>query len=148
MNFALGHAFNTPELFLNFDNKKLKMSCNDCEELTNDRHRNMLAMKIFKESVDLVLNDIIDNNVLFELPTGSRKAEIHVKRTTGDDFVQARQNGKWRDVDFLSSFFSGYQLELLMYNREGKPVRAKPIYVDKQKKDKLTENTNKGIQYC
>lgn len=148
MNLALGHAFDMSDMFLNFDNKKLRMSCNDCEEATGYRHRDKVAQRIFAESVNLVLNDIVDNNVLFELPTNGRKAEIHVKRHTGDDFATGRQNGKWRDVDYLASFFSGYQLELALYNKDGKPVREKPIYVDSKLKDKLTENTNKGMQYC
>jgi len=60
----------------------------------------------------------------------------------------ARRNGKWQDVDFLNSYFSGYQLTLNMYNKEGKPVRIKPIYLDNKLKNKLTEYTNQGKQYC
>jgi hypothetical protein len=54
-----------------------------------------LIEKIFRECLKEVLNDIIDNNITFELPTGSRRADIHVQRTSGDDFAAARRNGKW-----------------------------------------------------
>lgn len=148
MNYALGHAFNMDDLFLNFDYKKLKMTCEMCERVNNDPHKNKLVKKIFRDSVSLILNDIIESNCTFELPTGGAKSDIHVKKTEGQEFIEARKNGKWGDVDYLSSFFSGYQLCLYLYNREGKPVREKPIYVDKELKDKLTENTNKGVQYC
>ncbi len=90
----------------------------------------------------MVLNDIIDNNDTFELPVGSRKAHIHMKRTKGEDFKLARRHGKWREVDFLSSLFSGYELSLTM---EGKGIpRSKTIYVDKKLKNKIIKNTNEG----
>ena len=52
-----------------------------------------------------------------------------------------------RKRDFLASNFSGNQLTLNMYDREGRPTRTKPIYVNKKYKDKLTYYTNQGKQY-
>ena len=67
MNFALGHAFNLKHLFENFDLKRLKISCKDCQDILGyTRHRDVLAAQIFKDSVKLVIKDIIDNNVTFE----------------------------------------------------------------------------------
>jgi len=40
--------------------------------------------------MEIIFNDIIENNVTFELPTSSRKSDIHMLRVTGDDFAQAR----------------------------------------------------------
>jgi hypothetical protein len=37
-----------------------------------------------------------------------------MKRTYGNEFKKAFKNGKWRDVDFITSNFSGYQLVLEM----------------------------------
>jgi hypothetical protein len=31
-----------------------------------------------------------------------------MQRTTGEDFKKAFKRGKWRDVDFITSNFSGY----------------------------------------
>lgn len=136
MNYAVGCAFNQDEMMMNFKKQKLKTVKNK-----------ELIKKIARDSIKLVLNDIIDNNVTFQLPTGSRKADIHVRRIDGKEFVRARQNGKFQDVDFLSSNFSGNQLVLNMYDREGKPTRIKPIYLNKKYKDKLTNYTNQGKQY-
>lgn len=136
MNYAVGCAFNQDEMMINFKKQKLKTVKNK-----------ELIKKIARDSIKLVLNDIIDNNVTFQLPTGSRKADIHVRRIDGKEFVRARQNGKFQDVDFLSSNFSGNQLVLNMYDREGKPTRIKPIYLNKKYKDKLTNYTNQGKQY-
>lgn len=146
MNYALGYAFNLRDLFDNFKYKKLKMSCKDCDELFQNPHRDRVVRKVFKECFKVVLQDIIDNNVTFQLPTSPKKACIHMKRLAGDDFIHARKHGKFKDVDFLASNFSGYQLEFIM---EGSKVeRTKPIYVDKNLKDKITEKTNQGTQYC
>lgn len=136
MSYAVGCAFSQEEMFMNFDKKKLKTV-----------HNKNLIRKIARDAIKLVLNDIIDNNATFQLPTGSRKADIHVTRIVGDDFTNARQNGKFQDVDFLASNFSGNQLTLNMYDREGRPTRTKPIYVNKKYKDKLTYYTNQGKQY-
>jgi len=35
-----------------------------------------------------------------------------------------------------------------MYNKDGGVTRTKLIYVDKELKNKLTQNTNNGKQYC
>lgn len=148
MNYALGHAFNLHEMFMNFDKSKLKMTSELCQQVNGDPHKDKLIEKIFRECLKEVLNDIIDNNVTFELPTGARRADIHVQRTSGDDFAAARRNGKWQDIDFLESYFSGYQLVLNMYNKDGGVTRTKPIYVDKKLKNKLTNYTNQGKQYC
>lgn len=142
MNLAIGHAFNMDEIFENFDTSKLKLTSNESQELFNDRHLKTGCKRIFRDCVNVILNDIIDNNVTFNLPTGKNKACIHVKRTSGDQFKKAVQNGKWNDIDFLASMFSGNQLVLEMGYRE------KPIYVAGELKQKLIDNTNNGKQYC
>jgi hypothetical protein len=146
MNYATGHCFNVDDMFYNFDYSKLKMNCKDCEKINNDPHRDILVKKIFRAGMKYVLNDIVENNNTFVLPTGSKRAEIHVRRTSGEQFKKLRINGKWQDVDLFSSHFSGNELVLEMYG-SGR-CRTKPIYVDKNIKDKITENTNKGMQYC
>jgi hypothetical protein len=78
MKYAIGCAFNLNDLFMNFDKSKLKITSELCEKLIKDRHKINLVKKIFKESVKIILKDILENNVTFELPTHSRKADIHV----------------------------------------------------------------------
>ena len=148
MNYALGCAFNLDELFLNLDKSRLKMTCELCERINNDNHKDKLIKKIFRESVKIVLKDILENNVTFIMPTGGRKSDIHVKSYSNEDFVAGRKHGKWMDIDFLASYFTGNQLVLNMYDKDGGVTRIKPIYVDKNYKKILIDNTNKGKQYC
>lgn len=144
--YALGCAFNVPDLFDNFNFKKLKITCKKCVQLIGDRHRDILACQIFRECFYLVLKDVINRNVTFWLPlNGIRKCSIHMKRVTGESFKKLRQSGKWQNVDFLTSFFSGYEIGFYMLGQ--RTPREKIIYVGNDLKQIITENTNKGIQY-
>lgn len=144
---ATGAAFNTSELFINFPFKRLKITCKECKKIVNNEHRDVLATKIFREHYKTVINDVIDNNVTFKLPTGSRQCDIHMQTIKGNDFKNLRRGGKWKNVDFLKSLFTGNQLGLFMYSPK-RPPRIKNIYVNKELQDKIDENTNNGKTYC
>lgn len=143
---AMGCAFNLNEMFMNFPYNKLKLTCNDCKRINNNLHKDMLVKKIFRESMKMVLNDVIDNNITFQLPTGKKKCDIHMKKVQDEAFLNLRKSGKWSDINLLSSNFTGHELGLYMYGE--KDPRIKTIYVNKELKDKITKNTNKGMQYC
>lgn len=145
MNYAIGCAFNTDEMFMNFPFKKLKLTCEECRQINGDPHRDVLVKQVFRECLKLVLNDVIDNNVTFHLPTGAKKSNIHMKRVRGESFKNLRRAGKWQDVDILESNFTGYELGFYMYGQVS--PRVKTIYVNKPFKDRITANTNKGMQY-
>ena len=84
MKYALGCAFNLEEMLINFPYKKLHITCKDCKAITGDNHRDLLVKRVFKESVKLVIEDIIENNITFWLPlTGDKKCNMHMKRVSG-----------------------------------------------------------------
>lgn len=144
--YALGHAFSSNELFENFPYQKLELTCNQCEKIIKNRHRDILVKRIFKESLRIVLEDIIDNNITFELPLkGNKKCNIHMQRFTDTKFKKLRKSGKWRDIDYLKSMFTGYQLGFYMLGN--RTPRVKNIYLNKYYKNKITQNTNNGMQY-
>ena len=145
MNYSVGCAFNTDELFMNFPFKKLSLTCEDCQRINGDSHRDVLVKQVFRECLKLVLNDIIDNNVTFNLPTGAKKCNMHMKRVRGESFKNLRRAGKWKDVDILESNFTGYEIGFYMYGKVS--PRVKNVYVNKALKDRITANTNKGMQY-
>ena len=145
MHYSTGCAFNINEMFMNFPYKKLTLSCEDCQRINGNNHRDALVKQVFRECFKLVINDIIDSNVTFHLPTKFRKCDMHMKRVRGEAFKNLRKSGKWRDVDFLESNFTGYEIGFYIY-KEVSP-RIKTVYVSKPYKDKITANTNKGMQY-
>ena len=146
-NYAMGHCFTGKELFNNFPVNKLKMSKEQCIATYPDGSKRDLAASIFTRSVQMVVDDIINNNVDFKFPTlGQTQAYLRMKRTTGQNFKKAFKNGKWNDVDFLTSNFSGYQIVLDMESKK-RTTRQKDIYLSPKDRDRITENTNLGKQY-
>ena len=69
-----------------------------------------------------------------------------MNKTSGNDFKKAFKRGKWRDVDFLTSNFTGYQLGLLVKSKK-RPEKTKTIYLGYKHKDRITELTNEGKRY-
>lgn len=144
--YALGCAFNTDDLFYNFSYKNLKLNCKQCFDIIGDNHRSILAKQIFKYSLKLVIEDIIERNVTFWFPlTGDRKCNMHMKRVIGNDFKKLRQAGKWNDVDIINSNFSGYEIGFYMLGK--RTPRVKTVYVNNQLKQTISKYTNLGKQY-
>ena len=85
----------------------------------------------------------INNNINFELPTPS--GQLHLVPIQGEDFKKARQNGAFKDVDYLKSNFTGYEMKL---DIKTKYPRSIPVHLDSKLKNKIVEQTNKGIQYA
>ena len=128
MNYATGYAFNSKDMFANFPIDKLIISRDDCKRLFNTFDRRMVAIRIFLYAVKIILLDIINNNVTFRVPT-NKPCELYIKRTHGEKFKQARRNGKWMDVDYLASNFSGYQMDFTYIANE-RDIH-KPVYLSK-----------------
>ena len=144
--YALGCAFSMNNLFDNFPYKKLTITCKQCKAITGDNHRDILVKRIFRESVKLVINDVINNNVTFWLPlTGEKKCNIHMRRVQGTAFKNLRKAGKWKDIDILKSMFSGYELSFFMLGK--RTPRVKSIYLNKELRDRIVQNTNSGMSY-
>lgn len=144
MNIATGYCFSSKDIMANLDLSKLALTRANSIKYFNQRNRRIVAIRVFLFCIKTILLDIINNNVTFMLPT-KRECYIYMKKTSGEDFKQARRNGKWLDVDYLMSNFSGYQMEFVYIASER--MITKPIYVNKELRDIITENTNKGKQY-
>lgn len=145
MNYATGYALTTKDLFKSFDISRLKLTAKECEELLGNRHKERIVHEVFKYAVKLVIDDIIHNNATFSLPTGAKTCTLGMKRFKDSEFQQARKAGKWRDVDFLASNFTAYQMNLSLMS--GGIIRDKLVYLDNQNKDSITQYTNEGKQY-
>lgn len=145
MNYATGYAMNIDELFLSFPTTKMELTAKACEDLIGNRHKEVIAKSIFKSALNMVIEDIIENNATFILPTKSKKAELCMKRFNREEFSKARRNGKWSKVDFLTSNFCAYQM-IFRFQSQG-VMREKLIYLDPNHRDRITDYTNQGKQY-
>jgi hypothetical protein len=146
-NFATGHAFNAADLFHNFPIEKLQMDYDTVKKIYSDGDKRSLSASIFLKGMQLIVEDIIENNVHFLLPTlGSNESYLYMNKTSGNNFKKAFKRGKWRDVDFLTSNFTGYQLALKVKSSK-RPEKEKSIYLGYKHKDRITELTNEGKRY-
>jgi hypothetical protein len=145
--FAMGHTFSSQDIFHNFPIDKLKIDYDTVKKIYSDGDKRSLSASIFNKGMQLIVEDIIENNVHFLLPTlGNNEAYLYMKKTSGNDFKNAVKNGKWKDVDFLTSNFTGYQLALSVKSKK-RPEKEKPIYLGYKHKDRITELTNEGKRY-
>lgn len=142
-NYANGYALNAQDLFENFKSRSVTFS----KDGTYVQHKKKKAASIFLTCVRLVIQDIIDNNVQFKLPpVGNGASYIQMARISGDQFKRAFRAGKWRDIDFLTSDFTGYQIRYYMEHKN-KPAREKNIYLYNKHKNQITEKTNQAFTY-
>lgn len=144
MRLKTKYAFSASDLFSNFNIKNITTSSNVLKKHYKTREKKEMAVKVFLYAIYLILLDIIENNVTFILPS-KRRAQIQMSRMTGDKFKEARMNGKFQDVDFFESNFTGHQLEYQWQTAQ--TTKKKLIYLNSELKNKITENTNKGRNY-
>jgi len=87
MNFAIGWACTLKDMFYKFPIEKCKYIC---ETHKWKSQRFVLVFKIFRECIRVILDDIVENNVTFKLPSfGYYKGELHYEIVEGEDFRKA-----------------------------------------------------------
>lgn len=147
-HFAIGWACNLNDIFVRFPYEKCKSLMT---KWRTARERRKIIKQVFRAGLHLVIQDIINNNATFKVPPlGYYKGQIHMEVFSGKDFENVRKKGKFKDVDFLESFFTGYQMYLYLSGKRDNFLsrRKYPIYLNKFYRDQITKNTNEGIKYC
>ena len=145
-HFAIGWACNLNDLFVRFPYEKIKSFLTYGKQ---DRRKKV--KQVFREGVQQILDDIIENNNTFKIQgIGYQGGEIHMEAITGSDFEKVRKAGKFKDVDFLESLFTGYQMYLYIHGKRDNFLHRRkfPIYINKFLRDKLLKYTNEGKTYC
>ena len=98
----------------------------------------------FKYCFSLIMNRILDEKVRFKIPSVP-EAYIDFEIVTGDDFISQRQNGRFQNVDFIESDFTGYALRY--YFKARGYQKSYPVYIGGDLKKKFLENVNTGVNY-
>lgn len=146
MNRAIGWACNLKDIFVRFPFEKLK----SLSKLTLTQKKKKVN-QVFREGLHCILMDIVENNVTFHTPgMGYQRAEIHFEAIRGEEFKRVRAKGKFADVDFLESIFTGFQLYMYIGGKRDNFLNRRkfPIYLGSTYKDIVTQHTNEGKQYC
>lgn len=136
MKYSTGCAFNVSQLLYNLNVKKLTFS--GINKITS-------ASAVFVYSVKLVLDDIIDNNITFNLPTGARKCNIHMRKVQGESLKKLMKVDKWPGLDVLSTYFTGYEINIYLKRRTH--IDKRTIYIDNRLKQRIIDKANTGFQY-
>lgn len=146
MKSALGCAINTSELLRNFPLHKLKLDCKLTVKLIKRTTRLDLVSRIFKYCFKLVINDIIENNITFNLPlVGKKKARIEPSIFEGDYFNLMYNLGSYEGLDYIASDFKMYGIQFVMAGN--RTPRRRRVYISKAYKDKIIEKANQGFVY-
>jgi hypothetical protein len=144
MNYGMfKHAFSAEELYAGLNKKLLR------GRWVKNRYqdRKQLASNIFKDCFYEVLLDIINNNVTFVLPIKyGNYAEICMKQYSGEEFKKLYKWGKFSNIDFVLSQFTGNQLTF-RYSTKNSGTKEKPIYVNKDLKKLIEKYSNEARQY-
>lgn len=142
MLISTSYAITPEELYTSYPYEKLRLK----GSWLPGKNKNMRKElgKILRFFFKLLLIDIIENNITFKLPPGTNSF-IEMTPITDEKFIKARQNGAFKDVNYLASNFTGYQIYFRYNTKFGH--WKKQIYVNKQYKDRITELTNQGKQY-
>ena len=147
-HFAIGWACNLNDIFVRFPYEKCKSLMSNFK---TKQLRRQKVKQVFREGVQQILNDIIENNSTFKIQgVGYQGGEIHMEAITGSEFERVKKNGKFKDIDFLKSLFTGYQMYLYIHGKRDDFLHRRkfPIYVNKFLRNKLNEYTNQGKTYC
>lgn len=98
----------------------------------------------FQYCFSLILNRVIDDKVRFKLPVKT-EAYIDFEIVSGEDFVKQKQNGRFPEIDFIESDFTGYFLNYVYRAKAYNKIRH--IYIGGDLKQKFLNGINSGIKY-
>ena len=98
----------------------------------------------FKYCLGLIFNYILDNRVRFIIPHVP-ESYIDFEIVTGDMFVEQRQKGRFGEIDFIESDFTGYAVRY--YFKTKAYQKAYPIYFGGALKEKFLTGINSGTKF-
>ena len=139
----VGHAFNLGNITEKFPKESIKIPMKELVKhgFTDKRD---LVEEVTSHVIELILDDIIEENIRFNFPT-PKEAYLQTEGVYGEDFIKAKRNGAFREVDPYESNFTGHNI---MFNfKNNRRWLNKPVYIDHTKKKIITDKTNSGYKY-
>lgn len=98
----------------------------------------------FKYCFGLIMNKVIDDKVRFKIPVRS-EAFIDFEIVSDDAFQKDRNNGRFKEIDFINSDFRGYAIRY--YFRAKAYQKSYQIYVGSDLKKKFLDKINSGERF-
>ena len=144
MRILFNHGLLVNELYVNTPEKyhyKRWRYLNDTYGW-NQTYEDALA-EPFCYAMNLIINRILDEKERFKIPYSD--AYIDFEIVTGDKFIEQRQNGRFSNIDFVESDFTGYFLNYFYKTKAYQ--KQMPIYLGGELKAKFIDGINSGVKY-
>lgn len=132
--------FSGGEIYDGIDFKKDKLKFKNRNTLLRKKAR---CGQILDAFMDLVIEDIIENNIIFRTLSKKQPVSISVKLITGEKFKIGCKYNNYPGLDFLKTNFAAPEITFTYWINPGEtnvPVYLKKIDVRK----KLYNNANNG----
>ena len=146
MRILFNHGLTPEELYTNVPDKIINRKWTwFIKRYGSSRSYNDAISDPFKYAINIILNKIINEKLRFKLPVKAI-AYIDFEIVKDDKFETHRQRGRFQDIDFVESDFTGY---MLRYYYKGKAdyIKDYPVYLGGDLKKKFINNINSGEKY-
>lgn len=144
MRILFNHGLSSGELYSNTPERVIKVGWKFLNNTYgwNKSYEDAIADP-FEYCLNLILNKVIDDKVRFKIPF--QNAYIDFEIVQGDKFIEQRQNGRFQEIDFIESDFTGYFLNYYFQTRAYQ--KRMPIYIGGTLKQKFLNGINSGVRY-
>lgn len=98
----------------------------------------------FKYCIGLIMNKVIDDKVRFKIPVRA-EAYIDFEVVSGEKFKEHRNNGRFKEIDFVNSDFTGYAIRY--YFQAKAYQKSYQVYLGGDLKKKFLGKINSGENF-
>ena len=134
------------DLYRAINPSKWNVTCSFAKQ-HNALQQYLYCARVLTYFLELVINDMIDNNITFEIPcVGKKEARIYIKCYSDEQFKELYKKGVFKGIDFISSGFKGYRF-MFQWKYNKNKLREKSIYIDRTTKARFYEKINNGKEY-
>ena len=145
--FPSSCAANVDDIFWHFGFDDFKTPKYKTQAEANKNRKRRVFPRMFFDCFYLAIEDVIENNATFILPTSRRKAYLSMNYLNKKDFMKARQNGHCMNIDFLASNYKMYYPEVVIESKRTGAMNGYQITPPKSLVDKIVKLTNKGKRF-
>lgn len=145
MILFFNHGLSAPELFVNTPKKYCDRSLYWFRK--NIRYSATIEEAMsdpFKYCLGIILHAVIDEKKRFKIPRVP-ESYIDFEIVTGEKFEKHRYDGRFQEIDFIASDFTGYALRY--YFKAKAYQKSQRIYIGGSLKEKFLNGINSGVKY-
>lgn len=102
------------------------------------------AVRLFRDAVKMMINDVINNSAQVEIPIQGSRAFVGIKTIDKDEFKERYANGEFKDIDYNMTDYKTYEIVL----REDGFADEYKIRLDKSTNKRFKRKINEGFPYC